>query len=100
MNVSWEEDSKNEYSESESQFEYAKFVAFMTCTNSSFEQGSFDKDSKSDDESKLDDLFDEEQDVEVAYKKLLKDLLCLSRRNDKFSHKLKASESQKLNLLF
>ena len=66
LNVSWEEDSENENSESKSQFEYAKFVAFMSSTNLSFEQGSSDK-------SKCDDLSDEEQDLEIAYKKLLKD---------------------------
>ena len=60
LNVSWEEDSENENSESKSQFEYAKFVAFMTSNYSSFEQESSDKDPKSDDESKLDDLSDEE----------------------------------------
>ena len=60
MNVSREEESENENSESESQFESTKFVAFMSSTNISFEQGSFDKDSKSDDKSKCEDLSDEE----------------------------------------
>ena len=46
--------------------------------------------------SQCEDLSDEEQDVEVAYKKLLKDSLRLSRINDKLSHKLKVSESQNL----
>ena len=87
MNVSWEEDSENEYSESELQSEYAKFVALLSSTNSSFEHGSFDKDFKSDDESKRDDLSNEEQAVEVAYKKPLKDSLRLSCINDKLSHK-------------
>lgn len=94
--MSWEEDSKNENSDSESKFESAKFVAFMSSTNLSFEQGSSDKDTKSDDESKCEDLSDEDQDIEVAYKKLLKDSLRLSRINDRLSHKLKVSESQSL----
>lgn len=100
LNVSWEEDSEDENSESESQSKYAKFVAFMSSTNLSFEQGSSDKDFKSNDESRCEDLSDEEQDLEVVYKKLLKDSLCLTRINDKLSHKLKVSESQNSSFSF
>ena len=72
----------------------------MSSTNLSFEQGSSDKDSKSDDESKCEDLSDEEQDEEVAYKELLKDSLRLSRINDKLFHKLKVFGSQNLTFSF
>lgn len=93
MTLSWEEDFDNENSESGLSSESSKFVAFTTGTNSSFVQGSSDRGSKSDEESNLHDFSDNEQDIEVAYIKLLNDSIHLSHINDKISHKLKASES-------
>lgn len=66
----------------------------MTRTNSSSVQGSSDKDSKSNEDVNLHEFSNDEHDLELMYRKLLKDSMRLSRINDKLSHKLKTMESR------
>ena len=96
LNISWDDDSEEEDSEVESPIhasESAKFVAFMTRTNSSLVQG-YDKDPKPYEDLNLPEFSDDDQDLEEVYMKLLKDFMRLSRINDKLSHKLKISVSK------
>ena len=72
FNVSWEDDTDEEKSEPESpDDDFKNCVAFMALSTVSSMQGSFDRESKSDENSDSDNFFDDDEDSETAYKKLL-----------------------------
>lgn len=100
MNVTWGDDSENEKNEPESPTQgFGKFIAFMTRSSEiSSMQGSSDRDSKLDEDLSLNGFSDEEQDMEASYMKLLKDLIQLTKINDRMALKLKAIESQNSSL--
>lgn len=63
MNVSWDEDSEEEKSESECPNDSENFVALMALSNVSSMQGLSNKDSKSDEDINLHDFLDQEHDT-------------------------------------
>ena len=66
----------------------------MTCANSSLSRDHLTKTPSRMMSQNFMIFLIEEHDVEVAYKKLLKDSLRLCRINDKLSHNMKVLESQ------
>ena len=72
LDISWENDYEEECSEPESPSrESGRCVAFMVLSNPSFMQGSFDRDSKSDEDIDLQDFSNNEQDKKAEYMRLL-----------------------------
>lgn len=100
LNITWDNDSENENCEPKSPTQGPrKFIAFMAKYLDIFsEQGSSDRDSKSDEDLSLNGFADEEHDLEVSYMKLLKDSIRLIMTNDRMTLKLKSMESQNSSL--
>lgn len=61
-------------------------------------RGSSNKESKLDEDLNIYEFYEDEQDSEAIYRKLLKDSMCLSHVNDKLSSKLIISVSQNYSL--
>lgn len=79
--------------------ESGECVAFMSRTITSLQwRTRFYKESKSNEDLNLHEFSNDEQDLEVVYRKLPKDSMCLSRINDRMALKLKAMEYQNSSL--
>lgn len=95
LNVSWEEETQDEKSEPDSSSnDIGKFVVFIAMSNVSYVKGSFDEDSKSDEDKDLNDFSDQEQDIEEDYRRLLQESVTMSKISEKIALKLKAIESK------
>lgn len=98
LNATWSDDSSVYSDSSRYDYEKSKFVSFMAITNASSVQGSSDQDSKSGEELDIHDSSDDEQDLEIQYKRLLQDSIRMVKFNAKRALKLKAMGSLNVSL--